>query len=541
LYRVMIVDDEPVIRKYIISFISWQALGCKVVYEARNGCEALEYIKLNHVDIIIADIRMSGMDGIELSKYICQNYPFIKVIILTAYADFAYAQSALRYNVVDFVVKTNPDEKLVEAIKKAIILIEQQKEIEKKMKHLEDKVCNSIIEMTEKLIIDIINGIITNPKDIENKAKALNLDIKNYFIIAFLVLKTHGKGNAPEHNDSILMTTQTEYNNLPFSIKKFISLALKKYNHYTATINKHLLVAIVSFENSDKNANIKPLIITCNDILKMSNNFMKFNISIGISQMHSRLYRLPQAFREALNAVSWKFSGDSGISVFTEGKHKNITDFFTIARKYIDQIINFIREGDQKNAISALTEFFSELKSSCEPVERIKGLSMLLCSHCFSLLPDPDMELFSHSENETDILRQIQECHSAHSLFVLIRSVIISVSEKIRLNTGKKNYLVREVNQFIKQNYKYKVSLTAIARQLHINSSYLSRVYKKETGISITEALNRYRIEKAKKLLDNSTNKIFEVASSVGIEDPAYFTHVFTKYCGQSPSEYQGK
>ncbi|MEN6316816.1 MAG: response regulator [Clostridiaceae bacterium] len=520
MYKIMIVDDEPVIRKYIISFIDWESLNCSVAFEACNGLEARDLINTNEMDVIIADIRMPGMDGIALSEYVYYHYPKIKVIILTAFADFSYAQSALRYGVVDFVIKTNPDAKLMEAVNKAKQIIEQQKDMEKRVKQLEGKISDSLYEMSEKLVKDIINGIITNPFDMSSKIKDLNLKIGHYFIVAFEIIGAFNE-------------------NSTFSIKNFLSLALKEYCHYIAVMNSHFLIAVVSFDRSDEKAYINSVTASCNEIQNMVNSFMKFNISIGISRMHSSVPDMPQAYKEALEAVSWKFFSNAGISVYTSVKPKDISDLSAKTRMYIDQVAGFVAEGNGSCAIASLENLFEDLKAAREPVEKLKALSILLCSKCFSLPQSPGSSLQSAKENESDIYRKLQECQTYQDMNSIIRSVIKSISGLISTGSEKQNYLVREVNKFIKENYSSKVTLRFVAKQLHVNSSYLSRLYKKETGESVTDALNRYRIEKAKKLLENPANKIFEVAYSVGIDDPAYFTHVFGKYTGKSPSEYR--
>ena len=530
MYKIMIVDDEPVIRKYIISFIDWVSMDCSVAFEACNGLEARDFIDSNSIDIVIADIKMPGMDGIALSKYVHEHHPAIKVIILTAFADFSYAQSALRYGVVDFVIKTNPDAKLMEAVDKAKQLIEQQKDMEKRVKQLECKISDSLYEMTEKLIKDIINGIITNPFDMNSKIKDLNLKIDHYFIIAFEI------SEAFNENSKIDLA---EYSKITFSIRNFLNLALKEYHHYTAVVSNHFLIAVISSESDDERLLTNSLTATCNEIQSMVNNFMKFNISIGISRMYSNAPDMPQAYQEALEAVSWRFFSNTTISVYTSIKPKELSDLSMKTRIYIDQIANYVGEGDDNRAISILASLFEELKTAHESVEKIKALSILLCSKCFSLPRSPGSDLQNVKENESDIYRQLQSCQTYQELTGIIRGAIKSVSELLISGNEKQNYLVKEVNKVIKENYGNKANLRFIAMQLHVNSSYLSRLYKKETGESVTDALNRYRIEKAKKLLENPANKISEVGYSVGIDDPAYFTHVFSKYTGKSPSEYR--
>ena len=117
-YKVILADDEPIMRKALQTLIDWEKLDCEIVCVAENGYEVLEFLKENRADIMITDIKMPGADGIEILKYIWENKLHTKAILLTAYADFSYAQSAITYNVMEYVIKTGTFEHLVKAVEK---------------------------------------------------------------------------------------------------------------------------------------------------------------------------------------------------------------------------------------------------------------------------------------------------------------------------------------------------------------------------------------------------------------------------------------
>ncbi|PYG88249.1 two-component system response regulator YesN [Ruminiclostridium sufflavum DSM 19573] len=530
MYKVIIVDDEPVIRKGMLSFINWEAMNCIVVFEAGNGADTIEYLRKSSADIIITDIRMPGIDGIVLSRYIHENYPEIKIIILTAYADFSYAQQAIRYNVIDFVVKTNPFETIPEAIRKAQQVIENEKCKEKELKLLEDKINCSFTEICDNFIKDIINGIIINHDLISDKAEELNININNFFLVVYEI------NNASEDN---INATLEEQNKFVFSIKNFLSMAFKDYHHYTAVMNKNLLITIVSFNNNASSKYMQSLLITCNEILSTAEGFMKFTLNIGISNIHKYIYELSPAYLEATEALSESFYTDNHVSVYMQKNSIHIRNKINI-HKYADNIINSIQNGNHDDAFHLLHELFREYRKNKEPIENVKVSSMLICSQCFRILANYNLNNKEGSvADETNIYRQIQSSKSINGVSKIICNVIRSSSFIIASNQKQYNYLVIQVNEYINKNYNINISLQSIADYVHVNSSYLSRLYKKKTGESIVDAINKHRIEISKKLLKNTTNKIFEIALSVGIEDPAYFTHVFTKYVGMSPKEYK--
>ncbi len=157
MYSILIADDEPIVIKGLTNFINWSSLNCSPPYRAKNGIIAKELLNTYHIDIVITDIQMPGLDGLHLSEYIAEHHPCTKIIILTGYAEFSYAQTAIKYNVVDFIIKTNALDKIQDAVKKAILKIQS-------MKHKEAKIIklnNAIKENRNELIINLLHDSIT--------------------------------------------------------------------------------------------------------------------------------------------------------------------------------------------------------------------------------------------------------------------------------------------------------------------------------------------------------------------------------------------
>lgn len=168
-YKVMLADDELIMRKALQTLIEWPAMECEVVSVVENGREVLSYLKENKVDILVTDIKMPGADGIEIAKYIWENGMNTKVILLTAYADFSYAQSAIKYNVVEYVLKTGDFAELLQAIERcktffsahphrteeALFVNEdaKQKLVNKSLEYIEHHFCDaiSVAEIAENL------------------------------------------------------------------------------------------------------------------------------------------------------------------------------------------------------------------------------------------------------------------------------------------------------------------------------------------------------------------------------------------------------
>lgn len=529
MYNVMIVDDEPVIKKGLLCFVNWEALDCQVVCTAGNGIEAKENLATFSVDIVVTDIKMPGMDGLELSKFLHNNYPSIKVIILTAFADFTYAQTAIQYNVVDFVIKTNPSEKVPDAVEKAKALITQEKEQENKLRLLEEKISTSMSEICEKFFKDVFNGILLSDTRIESRVAELEIKLKNYFVVIFDTNSNSMESSAADPE---------ECNKFMQSVRNFLSMAFKSYPHYTIVADRTLLVSIISFKSPNASLCTQTLLMICNEILSMADSFMRFTISIGISRLHQTIHDLRKAYLEAANALQGSFYNDNHVSVYmphTAPAPLSAGQSLDSAEK----IVNSLRSGSSQEAFKSLEVLLEGYRSNKEPIENIKVTCILIASYCYRLLAGCKLFAPELTDSEPDVYKQIQASKSIQNLSCILSHLIENIARVMQNNHAPYSYIVKETQKYIRDNYSKNIKLQTIAEHIHVNSSYLSRLYKKETRESIVDTLNQYRIDMAKKLLKDPANKVFEVACAVGIEDPAYFTHVFTKYAGMSPKEFK--
>lgn len=526
----MIVDDEPIIRKGLANFIAWDSIECKVTCECTNGLEAKELIPTQKPDIIISDIKMPGMDGIELSKYIYENYPEIKVILLTGYSEFKYAQSAIKFNVVDFVLKPSSNEKITLAIEKSKKLIFDDRLKVKKISYLNEKLDQNVTQLQEKFFYDYINGILQNKTRIQSEMDNLKINLKSYHVLFF-------KFNINPHNQ--LITNGENKKNILLEIKKFISIIFKDYLHYNVTINCTSLCTVLNFESSFENDPTSIISNKSKELLHFFSNFMNIPISLGISDLHNELEEVPIAYEESIESLSQKFYDDDIIFTYSKYNSKKPDLTNSLEQTYIDKIINSIKSGDTEIAIDSTNKLIYELKASRQSIEHIKNVSVLLCSLSFKLLMNHYVNLSEIVGNSSKTYKDILNCDSIGKLTHILEKVILLVIERLSYLNSQDNYIIKKVTDYIESNFANPVKLNDVAELAHVNSSYLSRLFKKETGSTLTEIVTKIRIEKAKDLLSFSNMKTYEIALKVGIEDPAYFSQVFKKYTGLSPSKFK--
>ena len=514
----MVVDDERIARKGLMSSVNWESLNCKVICEAADGISACSMLQSNNIDIVVTDIRMPGMDGIELGRHIHENYPAIKVIILTGYADFNYAQSAIRYGVVDFILKPIIIQKVIDAVKKATAQLLQQNE--------------NLSEMREKFFQDCFIGNLTDSAAIKSKLARLQITLDSYFVVAFEIDKTEDNENGFSPEIHHKFTT---------AVKNLISLGFKNISYYSVFISSRMICSVLSFTGSDSSDCMQNIMNTCESIMEMLESFTEERLFIGISSMYRSPSRLAEAYSEALDALSGRFYNDSETSIFVPYNKNQSIQEASITNKYIDKIIESLETGNCRDTLTLLHELLERQRALKQPIEHIKNIGLQICSLCSKLLTNHNISFSKVVENGESVYKEILQSRSINHLSEILKNIVKTVSVYLSPAERQNSNIIDRALEYINNNYKENISLQSVADNIHVNSSYLSRLFRKKNGETLVEYITRMRMEKAMELLKNANLQIFEVAALVGIDDPAYFSHLFKKYTGLSPKEYKYK
>lgn len=280
-YKIMLADDEPIMRKALQSLIDWRTIECEIAYVAENGQEVLNVLEEVCPDILITDIKMPGVDGIEISKYIWERKLPTKVILLTAYADFSYAQSAIRYNVVEYVTKTGAFDELLRAVERCKVLL-----AENKMFITEEKEARM-----ENFFRGVYDGNIYS--DIGAKYEQFHLEKVSYAVLFFRFLMDE-------------TTERFRRAQLYDSLKNFFHLAFSEQMIHGMFYKKDMYGLLLKCPENPEvmKENLRE---TCTKVMDMMDNFMELYVYVGVSKIHKDMDELSDAFEEAQSALnhSW--------------------------------------------------------------------------------------------------------------------------------------------------------------------------------------------------------------------------------------------
>lgn len=503
MYKVMVVDDERNIRRGIIQLIDWNHLNCEVVSDCRNGQDALDYLGKKPVDIVVTDIKMPSVDGIELSSRIKEHYPQTKVIILTAFSDFNYAKQAIKYGVIDFIIKNEFIHELPQSIEKAKAMIRP-------------------LASPEETVLECFKKLIRGHALSTDYAKRMDLIDYDYCILAC---------------DIDYYDPTKDKSHLLKILNNILTLTLKESPFHIIQSKKNYMIVVIQFHKSSS-VTLNEVIQYANEIIIMVEEFMRIDIKLGISPIQKDYTQLALSHEQANTALSTILSEGSELNVYQEDS-SDVPQGETIdIENYIRRINDLIFDNQQEESKGLLKELFDSLILNHYSFEQSKMYSLLLCSSIIRRAVKYQID-HDFQKMEIQVYQTIKTSQTMFSLLSLCDDTIDSIYRLTEGNLELKSDLVRKVDDYIHAHYKSDLTLQMISQELFLNNSYLSRAYKKCTGNTITKAINMYRINKAKSLLINTSKKIYEIAEDVGFNDAAYFTHVFYKYMDQSPSDFR--
>ncbi len=536
--KVFLVEDEMVIRRGIKNSIDWEKEGYIFCGEASDGELAYPMIIKEKPDILITDIRMPFMDGLELCKLVKKELPDIKILILSGYDEFDYAKEAIRLGVTEYLLKPISSGKLLEALNGVSESIRHEKED----KDLVHKYMEEMRENTEhekqKFFEQMIAGNLSMADALETGKKyEMNLSAGMYNLLLFRF--TLGE----ENRKSGELLGEAEY-----TIEK-LTERLEYVFEFQRGVEgwAFLLMADNEEQMSER---VKEL---SKDLEEMMKNYSTIAYFGGIGQPVARLRELERSFREAERALAARFTMELNriISVEDIRMAQNvdtlndieITSFGEI-EKTRTMLEKFLNNGAEDEIDEFVDVYISEL-----PEENLKSVLMrqyiimdayiVMMSFC-EKIEGIEGEMQAQSEELKNSMKTIQTLEEIKNYIRMLLKKIIGVRDTI---SGRRYSDIIEIakNQIRKTYMSDEISLNTIAAEVGMSPSYFSSIFSKEMGKTFVEYLTEIRMDRAKELLMCSSMKTSEIGYEVGYKDPHYFSYIFKKTQNCTPKEFRAR
>lgn len=536
--KVFLVEDEMVIRRGIKNSIDWEKEGYIFCGEASDGELAYPMIIKEKPDILITDIRMPFMDGLELCKLVKKELPNIKILILSGYDEFDYAKEAIRLGVTEYLLKPISSGKLLEALNGVSESIRREKEDKDLVRKYMEEMRKNTEHEKQKFFEQMIAGNLSMADALETGKKyEMNLSAGMYNLLLFRF--TLGE----ENRKSGELLGEAEY-----AIEK-LTERLEYVFEFQRGVEgwAFLLMADNEEQMSER---VKELSKDLEEIMKNYSTIAYFG---GIGQPVARLRELEESFREAERALAARFTMELNriISVEDIRMAQNvdtlddieITSFGEIEKtrtmlekflnngaedeidEFVDVYINELPEENLKSVLMRqyiIMDAYIVMMSFCEKIEGIEG------------------EMQAQSEELKNSMKTIQTLEEIKNYIRMLLKKIIGVRDTI---SGRRYSDIIEIakDQIRKTYMSDEISLNTIAAEVGMSPSYFSSIFSKEMGKTFVEYHTEIRMDRAKELLMCSSMKTSEIGYEVGYKDPHYFSYIFKKTQNCTPKEFRAR
>ncbi len=512
MYKVVVIDDELIVRKGLINIINWETLGCKIVGEAGNGIDGLKIIEEKEPDILITDINMPEVDGLEMIRNIKVTLPNIKIIVLTGYRDFDYIQEALKLGASEFLLKPSKISEIDKALRNICLELKFSKVSEERVIQLEEHFQKTLPLLKEKLLFEILYSPGLNADAIEDELKLYNTAIDEFVIV---VIETAHKNEIDVY--------QRRLQNIGIT-NGFLDCLNEDYKCDSVNISQ-LRIGFIIQKKDENPLSITEIFHKIEKFQVIFNSCYEQELIISISssgkgwnQLYNKMKECEEAFRY------FPYFGENAVILYDDIKNLSLN-------------MNDVNIGEIKNNIVASInagniKFVSEL--NVRLYETLKDVDNY--EQFYEELLE---EIVDKKNDSNDYFSDVKDIESYHQKFEAVALKYIDINKEAhRKNISK---ILQQSLEYIHNNYQESISLNDVADYTFVSTCYLSRMFKKEIGKNFVDYLNEYRIEKAKVYLKDFELKGYEVAELVGIPDPHYFSKIFKKYVGETPTTYKNR
>jgi two-component system, response regulator YesN len=521
-YKVFFVEDEIITREGIRDNVDWRASGFEFCGEATDGEMALPLLRTSQPDVLITDIKMPFMDGLQLSKIVRERMPWVKIIILSGHDEFEYAQKAIGLGVTEYLLKPVTVQKLQTVLRKLNVQLDQEKIEKERLKELQEQMQDHREMLCERLLFKLLVGAVSPMQAVE-KGQMLGLDlIARQYLVVILKLELGDRTEQYDHDEyQQVQRTLTEG-----AHKNPDVLVLKR--------DWGDMIFLMKGNTREYLEEERDLLL---EEIRQEVAKTRYQVTIGVGTSKERIADIRQSFVDALVHLQYPVDGRGG------GLNQSFErrELLKLDKTAVE---NYLRCG-------AKDEFDHFFNVYLQPLSETALKSTLIKNYIFVdlILATAKLvhELGGEIDNVMPELNSIETVLSSVNTVEQLRNqahkiISIGLAYRDRQPNGQHTHLIRQAKEYIEHHHADpELSLNAVAARANLSASHFSTVFSQETHQTFKEYLTEIRMNKAKELLRMTTLRSAEIAYQVGYNDPHYFSSVFKKNTGLSPIEFRSQ
>jgi len=551
MYRLLIVDDEPIIVKSLYQLFRDAVRLDLEVYRAYNVYEALDHLHKTRIDLVVTDIRMPGMSGIDLHKQIMASWPRCRVIFLTGYDDFEYARQAIRNGgIVDYLLKNENEDMIVKAMEKAVAEIEKHERAEDYLHKAKEKLQMAIPAMQKNYLFDCMQGSAPPPGMMANKFAQLDIPLHAAKQVYAVIGRVDGWNTGLSETDRTLLIYAIQ--NI---VEEYLSSAAVSVSVVFDTCKFLWLMQPCDSIGNDAPEDEQQwsnLISMVDGIMEAAQEtcrrLLKISVSCALSREPCAWERLGAQFHYLKILLGQGLEGEQELLIrdkgmfepFTESNRRHLYSGSQHLRKQLGLWEEYLESGRREEFLKQYEQLMSSgpLGGQTYMLELFYSVSLCLLSYCnrAGLFHEVSLKMnvgkmtqFDAHDSWDDVVRYFKE----------FAGLLLDARQNQNQAEARTQRMIHFIHEYIDKHLDQAISLTELSALVNHSPTYLSRLYKRITGVMLFDYITERRMRKAKELLAVTNMKVHEIAATVGYETAPHFTRTFKKAYTMTPQEYR--
>lgn len=530
MWKIVIVDDDTTTLNGLRSLVDWKSFDVEVVGTAHNGQEGLKQIELHQPDLILTDIYMPVMNGIEMLKQIREQGNQAEVIILSGYEDFQYARSAVKLNVIDYLSKPATLEKIEKVISESI-----HKLIDKREKFNEAKELEQFYEvnlpMTQKMIL---KGFLESHYDTSQmtwlSSKFLDMDTVHNHFAAFMI--------EYEKNHQFYQRSEYDWLSIQCTVNDIVNEMIEKNPELYLIENQANMIIIIVSSSDEADVYLKAKSLGAR-IIDNIKKLINLQVWVAIGKTVSSLHSIRESYNEALELLAERenlmnkslLTREDLVQLSRQSQRRPIEYYHSITALVISGQTDMTRQK-----IDEFIDYLTHLEGL--NLNELRNIAVEFIGVLMTALYNQALSMEENGQN-INIYKEVGSIQSIHDFHEWTKERILPFCKLMSSKSSDKHkktidYIIR----FVNDHYDEEITLDMISNKVFLTANYLSQIFKNSQGENFKNYVTRIRIEKAKEMMLQGNLKIYEIAEKVGYNNTAYFSQLFRKHTGLTPSEF---
>ncbi len=525
--KVVIADDEQRVGLLVRYLIHWDELGLEFAGQCCDGQSAWDLIEQIHPDIVITDIRMPVLTGLELVQRTSEKYPDICFVIISGYRYFEYAQKALKYGVVDYLLKPIDEGELNAILQKICQAHVEQERSRVQAEQVEKNYQTNLRLLRRELLHHLVIG--DAPENLERLRREYDADIPDGLYQAVLVQVDHlaGSKSSGEQRNMIMLRVQ-----------KTAQEILQPYHAMLCIESEMRLFALLHYPKEDKAGVQEATSRWMDECRRYLNNFADYTVTMGVSRAEPEFAQVPELLRETEQAAARKLLEGSGVQLKLSAEERiaeAAPAWMEKARKNLEAGLETLRPEVLNKAIA---ENFADAQKAgafaWQYMELARNTLQWFKADC------QERSMALPQDWASAVWMDCRSSQSIRGITDILTQALGRTLEQLQAERRKsEDYPIRIAMEYVQQHYPEKVTLEEAAFRSGFNTTYFSEMFKRKTGKGFLDYVTEVRVNAAKEMLRNTRKTVYEIAESVGYRDVKYFSQQFTKNVGMKPTEYR--